>query len=140
MSITRLNRTHIFNSLEIIQTSLLPQFSQVCPDGNATVRPPPSPPPLLAAWPPSRLRVRAAWHRCGRGPNDSKFSVLFSNAPSTLQNIPPYFIRGRGESEPSRDRREEQSSSGEHLLSDILERCDLIRNKQEKKRRRRRGG
>lgn len=133
MSITRINRTHMFNSLEIIQTSLLPQFSRVCP--LATVRP-----PLLAAWPPSRLRVQVAWHRCGRRPNDSKFSVLFSNAPSTLQNIPPYFIRGRGESEPSRERREEQSSSGEHLLSDILERCDLIRNKQEKKRRRRRGG
>lgn len=130
MSITRINRTHIFNSLEIIQTSLLPQFSRVCPDVC----------PLLAAWPPSRLWVQVAWHRCGRRPNDSKFSVLFSNAPSTLQNIPPYFIRGRGESEPSRERREEQSSSGEHLLSDILERCDLIRNKQEKKRRRRRGG
>lgn len=36
-----------------------------------------------------------------------------------LQNIPPYFIRGRGESEPSRDSREERSSSGELLLSDI---------------------
>lgn len=36
-----------------------------------------------------------------------------------LQNIPPYFILGRGESEPSRESREERSSSGELLLSDM---------------------
>lgn len=36
-----------------------------------------------------------------------------------LQNIPPYFIRGRGESEPSRESREERSSSGELLISDM---------------------
>ena len=54
------------------------------------------------------------------GLKDSKFSVLFSNAPSTLQNIPPNLTRGRGESEPSRERREQSSSSRERTpRSDI---------------------
>lgn len=72
----------------------------------------------LAVSPPS-LQREAPRRRCVCGLNDSKFNVLFSKAPSMLQNIPPYFIRGRGESEPSRESREERSSSGELLLSDM---------------------
>ncbi len=47
---------------------------------------------------------------------DSKFKVLFSKAPSMLQNIPPNFTRGLGLSVPSLDSREPWSSSWEMSL------------------------
>lgn len=104
MILCKLNRT----SLWLLLLRECPEY----PEENTIVGPP------LATSPPS-LHCEAPRRRCVCGLNDSKFNVLFSKAPSMLQNIPPYFIRGRGESEPSRESREERSSSGELLLSDI---------------------
>lgn len=106
MILCKLNRTSLWLLL------------RECPEENTIVGPP------LATSPPS-LYCEAPRRRCVCGLNDSKFNVLFSKAPSMLQNIPPYFIRGRGESEPSRESREERSSSGELLLSDITGLCGL---------------